>query len=581
MLPKLHTDPNSTTPLYRQIYEQLSSAILAGKLARGERLPATRELAGSIGLNRTTIAAAYELLEADGLIRSHVGKGTFVIWPETTNPEVARLKKTGLENAGLGKADWNALFARRNRDSAPISYVSRPSDQGPARDIVKSGDSLWVPDSAPFDLENTSELDVRSRAFHPAVSHSPLIHPPVIHAPGIHPPVVHQPTDAAQISFSASRPSQELFPLEEFRATVREVIDSPEAAQILQLGPASGYGPLRRFIINEARETGTAREDDDVLITSGVQQAFDLIQRVLASRGETVVIEDPVYPGLRNAFQRGGARVIGAPMGPDGVDFPALERILEKEAPRLMVLTPNFQNPTGTTIPAATRKEILELARKAGTIVIENDLYGDLRYKGDNIPSIKRMDESGDTILLGSFSKIAFPGLRVGWVIGPRHFIARLTEAKEASDLHSDQLSQAVLLRFAESGRLEAHRKKMIATGAERLDACLEGCAQNLPEGSEYTRPEGGMNVWVRLPEPLDAADLAARALRENVSFLPGRYFAVSRAHPDSLRLSFIGLEPEQIRLGLSVLGMIIESELSREKRAHEARRDDPSPALV
>jgi len=555
MLPKLHTDPNSTTPLYRQIYEQLSSAILAGKLARGERLPATRELAGSIGLNRTTIAAAYELLEADGLIRSHVGKGTFVTGPETTRPK----------QTGPGKPrDWNALFARRNRDRTPISYVSRPSDQGPARDIVKSGDSLWVPDTAPFDvendLENMREIGVPSRDF-------------------------HSPTNAAQISFSASRPSQELFPLEEFRATVREVIDSPEAAQILQLGPASGYGPLRRFIINEARESGTARDDDDVLITSGVQQAFDLIQRVLASHGETVVIEDPVYPGLRNAFQRGGARVIGAlmgdPMENSGVDFPALERLLEKETPRLMVLTPNFQNPTGTTIPAATRKDILALARKAGTILIENDLYGELRYKGDDIPSIKRMDESGDTILLGSFSKIAFPGLRVGWVIGPRHFIARLTEAKEASDLHSDQLSQAVLLRFAESGRLEAHRKKMIETGAARLEACLEGCAENLPEGSEYTRPEGGMNVWVRLPEPLDAAELAARALRENISFLPGRYFAVSRAHPHSLRLSFIGLEPEQIQRGLSVLGTIIESELSREKQAREARRDDPSPALV
>jgi 2-aminoadipate transaminase len=226
------------------------------------------------------------------------------------------------------------------------------------------------------------------------------------------------------------------------------------------------------------------------LITSGVQQAFDLIQRVLASRGETVVIEDPVYPGLRNAFQRGGARVIGAPMGNHGVDFPALERLLESEKPRLIVLTPNFQNPTGTTIPAATRKEILTLARKAGTIIVENDLYGDLRYQGEDIPSIKGMDESGDTILLGSFSKIAFPGLRVGWVIGPRHFIERLTEAKEASDLHSDQLSQAVLLRFAESGRLEAHRWKMIATGAERLQACLDGCAKIFPKAACILDPK-------------------------------------------------------------------------------------------
>jgi 2-aminoadipate transaminase len=291
-----------------------------------------------------------------------------------------------------------------------------------------------------------------------------------------------------------------------------------------------------------------------------------------------VVIEDPVYPGLRNALQRGGARVIGAPMGENGVDFPSLEKIVTKEKPRLIVLTPNFQNPTGTTIPEQTRKDILELARTAGTIVIENDLYGSLRYKGDDVPSIKRIDDSGDTILLGSFSKIAFPGLRVGWVIGPRHFIARLAEAKESSDLHSDQLSQAVLLRFAESGRLQAHRNAMIATGAERLQACLAACAKHLPHGSFYTRPEGGMNVWVRLPESLDAAELAMRALRENVSFLPGKYFEVSRTQSHSLRLSFVGLKPEMIQYGMQVLGMLFKSELSRERRTRES---EPMPALV
>jgi 2-aminoadipate transaminase len=243
-----------------------------------------------------------------------------------------------------------------------------------------------------------------------------------------------------------------------------------------------------------------------------------------------------------------------------------------------MVLTPNFQNPTGSTIPAADRQTILELAQKAGTIIIESDLYGGLRYQGEDVPSIKRMDESGDTILLGSFSKIAFPGLRVGWVIGPRRFIARLTEAKEACDLHSDQLSQAVLLKFAESGRLEAHRKKMIAAGAERLNACLECCAKDLPSDSYFTRPEGGMSVWVVLPETVDASELAKRALAENVSFLPGRYFAVSRAHPHSLRLCFVGLSPEQIQFGMRVLGQLIKTELTQ---GRSARRDEPSPALV
>jgi len=484
MLPEISIDHALEKPIYRQVYEQIRSAILDHGLSRGERMPSTREMAGLIGLNRTTIKNAFDLLESEGLIRSYVGRGTFVEGPEP-------------------KLNWGEL-------------VSQPAN------------------------------------------------PPA-------PP-------NAMVSFSASKPPEDQFPIEEFRATVREVIDSPEAAQILQLGPAGGYGPLRKFILSQMCERGIARDDDQVLITSGAQQAFDLIQRVLASNRETVVIEDPVYPGLRNAFLQGGARVLGAQMNEQGVDAASLDKLLEREHPRLLVLTPNFQNPTGATIPEAARREILDSVRRSGTILVENDLYGSLRYTGSEIPSIKQMDETGDTIQLGSFSKIAFPGLRVGWVIGPRRFIARLTEAKEACDLHSDQLSQAVLLRFAQSGRLAAHREKMIETGRERLRECLDGCSRFLPAGSFYTRPEGGMNVWVRLPQPLDAAELALRAARENVSYLPGKYFSVEKPHTNGLRLSFMGIEPHKILYGLQILGGIFAAEMSRVRRA---RQSEPQPALV
>src|SRR6202522_4111951 len=251
MLPRLELDPSSATPLYRQLHEQVRSAILGGRMGRGERIPPTRELAQSIGLNRATITAAFDVLESEGLIRREVGRGSFV---------------TGMAE------------------------------------------------------------------------------------------------QAETISFSASRPSEIMFPLDEFRVTCREVIDSDDAAAILQLGPAGGYGPLRRHLLNEARERGAAREDDDILVTSGCQQAFDLIQRVLAAHGETVLMEDPVYPGLRNAFLRGGARVVGMPVGREGVDVDTLGVLLEKEKPRLMVLTPNFQNPTGTTLPVEARRTILTLA---------------------------------------------------------------------------------------------------------------------------------------------------------------------------------------------------------------------------
>jgi len=473
MLHQFELNPESDTPLYRQLHDAIKKRIVSGRLLRGERLPANRELAGQLGLNRTTIAAAYELLESEGLIKCQVGRGTFV--------------------EGPGEA------------------------QAPA-------------------------------------------------------------PEESMISFSASRPPEDRFPLEEFRATVHEVIDSPEAPAILQLGSAAGYAPLRRWLLNEVRKRGAAGPDDDILITSGCQQALDLIQRVLASHGETVLIEDPVAPGVRNVFQRGGVRVAGVPVGEDGVEMEALERTLEKERARLLLLTPNFQNPTGTSIPEFERMRVLELARQAGVTVIENDLYGPLRYAGPETPSIKELDRAGETILLGSFSKIAFPGLRVGWAIGPRALIARLTEAKETSDLHSDQLSQAVLLRFAESGRLAEHHRNAIAAGRERLAACVEACARELPAGSGFTRPSGGMNVWVTLPEPLDASELAERAVREGVSFLPGRYFAVTRPQTQSLRLSFAGVDPRAIARGMKILGTIFRAEQERARRGY---RIEPSPALV
>jgi 2-aminoadipate transaminase len=256
----------------------------------------------------------------------------------------------------------------------------------------------------------------------------------------------------------------------------------------------------------------------------------------------------------------------------------ALERIVERERPRLLAVTSNFQNPTGATLPLPARKALLRIAQAAGMIVVENDIYGPLAYEGDSIPPIKRLDETGDTILLRSFSKIAFPGLRVGWILGPRPLIEKLTETKQWTDLHSDQLSQAVLLRFAESGRLEQHRQRMLAAGRERLHAVLSACEDFLPAEAKFTRPRGGMSLWIRLPEPLVAAELLPRAEREGVTYLPGKYFAVSHPEPNSLRISFAGMAPDQIRSGMAVLGRIFKDELER-ARAYSPLAE--APALV
>ncbi|MGH9720468.1 MAG: PLP-dependent aminotransferase family protein [Bryobacteraceae bacterium] len=483
MRPELRLDSHSGVPLYRQLFERLKGSIDSGELASGARLPATRELAGLLGLNRTTVSAAYELLESAGLISGHVGRGSFVTGP-----------------APRAALDWNQLL--------PPAEASLPA---------------------------------------PA---------------------------AARISFASSRPAEDLFPLSEFRATCDEVLQSPEGRRILQLGSPGGYGPLLQFL----RKAEQLRPADDLIVTSGCQQALDLLARVLLAPGDKVAIEDPVYPGAKNIFARARARMIGVPVGPDGIRAGELEHIFSRERPKLLVVTSSFQNPTGATMPLEARRAILRLARAAGVFVLENDTYGELRYEGEDIATLKELDDTGHTVRLRSFSKIAFPGLRVGWASGPQPLIARMIEAKHLADLHTDQLSQAVLLRFAESGRLDAHRRRVLKSGAVRLHTVLTACRRHLPAGSEFTRPQGGMNLWVRLPEPLDAAELLPRVQREGVTYLPGKYFAVGRWQPGALRLSFAGLDPGKIREGLAAMGEVFSAELARLRLV---RGGEPVPAMV
>ncbi|MGI8990588.1 MAG: PLP-dependent aminotransferase family protein [Bryobacteraceae bacterium] len=487
MVDRPNLDNHSEIPIYQQLSRHFAELIASGRLAAGERLPATRELAGLLGLNRTTVSAAYERLEADGLISGQVGRGSFV---------------TGVRNPERNGPNWEQLLR-------PTFAVQLPSYAG------------------------------------------------------------------ALLSFANSRPSERLFPLDDFRKSAQEVMDAPDFASVLQLGSPGGYEPLRQFLLAEARREGTAGPEDDLLIANGCQQALDLIRTVLTGPGDRVALEDPVFPGLRNLFMQAGAALSGVTVGRDGLEPDQLDRVIANGPPKLLAIIPNFQNPTGATIPLAARHRILRAARDARSIIVENDIYGELRYEGEALPTLKQMDESGGTVLLRSFSKVSFPGLRVGWVIGPRPFIARLTQAKQLTDLHTDRFSQAVLLRFAQSGRMARHQARMLEAGAERLGAVLRACEKYLPKGTRFSRPQGGMNLWVTLPEPLDAAEILPRAQREGVTYLPGRFFGVSRPHSNGLRLSFAGLTPEQIERGVGLLGKVFAAEL-------ETRRaNDREPALA
>jgi 2-aminoadipate transaminase len=466
-------DPALDAPLYKQLAEAIAEFIRTGAMETGERLPPTRELAGHLGLNRTTVSAAYAVLEEGGLIEGHVGRGSFVAG-------------RGMKTIGP-QTDWDAILPQTESEFSPWSQTLA--------------------------------------------------------------------SQKVEISFASSRPAGDAFPLAQFRRLAKQVIDSSDAAEILQLGSPHGYAPLRRYLLEQAAAAGIARSGDDLIITNGCQQALDLIARLFASGTFAVAFEDPVYHGLLRVFSRSGAHLIPVAVDHAGMDVNALEQALERHRPRLLVVTPSFQNPTGATLSLERRKRIVHLAQRFGVVLVENDIYSELRYHGKSLPTLKALDETGNTILLRSYSKVAFPGLRVGWVIAPRTVVARLADAKQVSDLHSDQLSQAVLLRFAESGELALHLERTRLAGAARLEAALRACAAHLPHGATFTRPEGGMSLWIELPPPLNAEDLLRRVQERGVNFLPGRYFSAGQGHSRGLRISFGSLTPAQIARGIQVIG--------------------------
>lgn len=374
------------------------------------------------------------------------------------------------------------------------------------------------------------------------------------------PPMLPMPASKIAYRFDSSRPSEDLFPVEEFREAMNKVLgDAAGASQVLQLGSPQGLPALREFIFADAVARGHAAQGDDILITSGCQQAMDLIERFVSNDAPAhIAIEDPVFPGVRNVFGRGRNRLVALPTDGGGIDMTAAQHILMRERPAIVVVTPSFQNPTGGSMWSGAREDLVEVTRNTGTLIVENDIYSSLRYTGDAIPTVRSLARE-QTLLIGSFSKISFPGLRVGWIIGPKPAIAELTRIRHWCDLHSDQLAQAVLFQFADSGRLRTHRLKMLQHGARRLKAVLDACAAYLPKGSRWTKPEGGMSLWVEMPEGADTTHALRDANARGVHYLPGSLFAVEKPAPNALRLSFAGLTPPRIDAGVKILGDIFK----------------------
>ena len=361
------------------------------------------------------------------------------------------------------------------------------------------------------------------------------------------------------ISFAGGLPSPATFPVERMcEATERVLRDAPQAA--LQYGPTEGYLPLREWVAQRLAARGAPVDPGRVLIVTGSQQGLDLLGKTLIDEGSKVLVETPSYLGALQSFSLFQPAFASMPSDEQGIDTDALTPELLAGA-RFMYCLPNFQNPTGRRLPLQRRKALVEKAAAAGVPVVEDDPYGELSYGGEQLPSLLSLNpEQG--IYMGSFSKVLTPGIRLGYVVAPTPLVRRLELAKQAADLHTSQLTQMVVHEVIKDGFLERHIPSIRSLYGNQCQAMLSALEEHFPAGVTWTKPEGGMFIWVTLPKHIDAMKLLDEAIANKVAFVPGAPFYANTPDTHTLRLSFVTVPPERIREGIAILGKLIAAKM-------------------
>ena len=376
------------------------------------------------------------------------------------------------------------------------------------------------------------------------------------------------------ISFAGGLPAPELFPIEEFRAAADTVLKT-HGPQSLQYSLTEGYPALRELIVRRMARYGIVVTIDNVLITTGSQQALDLIGKVLINPGDKILTEEPTYLGAIQAFTMYGAEYVTVPIDDDGLQTDRLEEAL-RSGPKFIYALPNFQNPAGTTLPLARRTELVALANRYGVPIIEDDPYGQLRYEGEHIKPLVVLDAeshhcqnnghySGNVIYLSTFSKTLAPGLRLGWVVAPKDVLSMMVQAKQGTDLHSSTFDQMVAYEVARDGFIDRHLLRIRDVYRRRRDVMLAALARAFPDpaiGVRWTRPQGGLFLWVTVPDGIDAGELLLEAVEERVAFVPGTAFHPYGGGRHSMRLNFSNAGEAQIEEGIGRLARAIERRL-------------------
>ncbi|AEC51639.1 hypothetical protein PNA2_0723 [Pyrococcus sp. NA2] len=368
------------------------------------------------------------------------------------------------------------------------------------------------------------------------------------------------------ISLAGGLPNPKTFPKEIIKEILDEVM-THYADKALQYGTTKGFTPLRETLMKWFERRYGFSRDNDIMITSGSQQALDLIGRVFINPGDIVVVEAPTYLAALQAFNFYEPTYVQIPLDDEGMKVDVLEEKLRElrsqgKKVKIVYTVPTFQNPAGVTMTEDRRKYLLELANEYDFIVVEDDPYGELRYSGKQVKKVKSFDREGRVLYLGTFSKILAPGFRLGWVVGDPGIIRKLEIAKQSTDLCTNSFGQVVAWRYVDGGYLDRHIPKIIEFYKPRRDAMLEALEEYMPEGVRWTRPEGGMFVWVTLPEGINATEMLRKAVKKGVAYVPGEAFYAHRDIKNTMRLNFTYVDEEQIKEGVRRLAETIKEEL-------------------
>lgn len=375
--------------------------------------------------------------------------------------------------------------------------------------------------------------------------------------------------DPEVISFAGGLPAPEVFPIKEFQEACNKVLQE-KGPMALQYGATEGYTPLREMIARHASRIGIQVTAENVLITSGSQQALDLIGKVFINHGDRLLVESPTYLGALQAWSPYGAEYVTVRTDDDGMVPEDIEQAL-RTGPKFIYVLPNFQNPMGVSLSLERREYLVDMADRYGVPIVEDDPYGQLRFEGEHLPAVEVIDArrrvqngsyTGNVIYLSTFSKILAPGLRLAWVIAPPEVIRKLTIVKQGADLHTATFNQLVAYEVGRGGFLDQHVKIIRAVYRERRDAMLESLEENMPEGVTWTRPQGGLFLWVKLPEECNTTELFPAAVKNKVAYVPGESFFPNGGGYNTMRLNFSYCNPDKINEGIARLGLMLKEQI-------------------